>query len=93
MDLACSWLITMSTMRCCSAWNAPMGTPNCLRVLMYSSVASLAYFMAPTASAHTSAVAKSTTSSMRGNASPSPMRTAAADLNVTSAAGISSRVR
>ena len=28
-------------MRCCSTWNLPIGTPNCLRVLMYSKVAAL----------------------------------------------------
>ena len=48
-----------------------MGVPNCLRVLRYSSVASLADFMAPTASQHSSAVAKSTASSMAGMAAPS----------------------
>ena len=40
--------ITMSTIRCCSAWNDPIGTPNCLRVFKYSSVASLADLIAPT---------------------------------------------
>ena len=54
----------MSTMRCCSAWKVPIGTPNCLRVFRYSSVASQANFIAPTASAQTSAVAKSVTSSI-----------------------------
>ena len=56
----------MSTMRCCSAWNVPIGTPNCLRVFRYSSVVSLANFIAPTASAQSSAVAKSTASSISG---------------------------
>src|SRR6266850_743298 len=27
MDLACSYEMTMSTMRCCSAWKAPFGVP------------------------------------------------------------------
>ena len=53
----------MSTMRCCSAWNAPIGTPNCLRVFRYSSVVSQANFIAPTASAQESAAPKSRTSS------------------------------
>ncbi|MNE53990.1 hypothetical protein D3C80_1487480 [compost metagenome] len=30
---ACSIWICMSTMRCCRAWNEPIGTPNCLRSL------------------------------------------------------------
>ncbi len=46
----------MSTMRCCSAWKVPIGTPNCLRVFRYSSVVSQANFIAPTASAQISAV-------------------------------------
>ena len=28
----------MSTMRCCSAWKLPIGTPNCWRCLQYSTV-------------------------------------------------------
>ena len=64
MERACSYEMTMSTMRCCSAWNVPIGTPNCLRVLRYSSVVSQANFIAPTASAQTSAVAKSVVSSI-----------------------------
>ncbi len=41
----------MSAMRCCSAWKLPIGTPNCLRVRRYSSVAALAASIAPSASA------------------------------------------
>ena len=59
----------MSTMRCCSAWKVPIGTPNCLRVFRYSSVVSQANFIAPTASAHTSAAAKSSASSTAAPAS------------------------
>ena len=84
-------------MRCCKTWNEAIGTPNCLRVLRYSSVASLALFIAPTASAHSSAVAKSTASSISGIApcsgpskSPSPTRTATSR---TSAARWPSTVR
>ena len=29
--------MNMSTMRCCSTWNWPIGWPNCLRCLVYSS--------------------------------------------------------
>ena len=61
----------MSTMRCCSAWKVPIVTPNCLRVFRYSSVVSQANFIAPTASAQISAVAKSITSSITGSAPPS----------------------
>jgi len=32
MLVACSSSVCMSTMRCCSTWNLPIGTPNCLRV-------------------------------------------------------------
>ena len=32
MERACSRRISMSAMRCCSAWKLPIGTPNCLRV-------------------------------------------------------------
>jgi hypothetical protein len=33
IERACSVAMTMSTMRCCSAWKRPIGWPNCLRVL------------------------------------------------------------
>ncbi len=35
---ACSTATNMSDARCCRLWNVPMATPNCLRVLMYSTV-------------------------------------------------------
>ena len=38
-------------MRCCSTWNEPIGTPNCLRVLVYATVESNIACMQPTASA------------------------------------------
>ncbi len=41
----------MSEARCCSAWKEPIGTPNCLRVFMYSTVMPSASLIAPTASA------------------------------------------
>ena len=31
MEIDCSTCMNMSTSRCCSTWNAPIGTPNCLR--------------------------------------------------------------
>ena len=98
IDRACSPLITMSTMRCCSAWNAPIGTPNCLRVLRYSSVVSLAYLIAPTASAQSSAMAKSVDLD-RSAATPRPRRRAARrrrrvrSRKATSAASMPSMVR
>jgi len=94
MERACSLATNMSTMRCCSAWKVPIGTPNCLRVLRYSSVVSQENFMAPTASAQTSAVPKSATASITAIALPSaPTSSAAVPENTTSAARISSRVR
>ena len=63
----------MSTMRCCSAWNVPIGTPNWRRVFRYSSVVSHANFIAPTASAQESAAPKSSTSSSTPPASGSPL--------------------
>ena len=63
IERACSWVTNISTILCCSAWKAPIGTPNCLRVFRYSSVVSQANFIAPTASAHESAAPKSRTSS------------------------------
>ena len=47
----------MSTMRCCSAWKVPIGTPNCFLVFRYSSVVSQENFIAPTASAQARTVA------------------------------------
>ncbi len=35
---ACSSAISMSAARCCKAWKLPIGTPNCRRVLRYSTV-------------------------------------------------------
>ena len=35
---ACSTATNMSEARCCSDWKVPIATPNCLRVLMYSTV-------------------------------------------------------
>ncbi len=40
IEIACSSAMNMSTMRCCSTWNEPIGAPNCLRGLVYSSVPS-----------------------------------------------------
>ena len=48
---ACSSATNMSTDLCCSTWNEPIGTPNCLRVLRYSTVSSCRAAIAPTASA------------------------------------------
>jgi len=94
IDFACSWAMYMSTMRCCSAWKLPIGTPNCLRVLRYSSVVSQANFIAPTASAQIRAVAKSVTSSISSKfpSAFSGKACALAPLKVMSAARISSRV-
>ncbi len=84
-------------MRCCSTWKDAIGTPNCLRVFRYSSVASLAYCIAPMASAHSSAVAKSTASSIKGSAPPSGPSSASASsftpVNLMSAARCPSTVR
>src|SRR5581483_1166457 len=91
MERACSVAITMSTMRCCSAWKVPIGTPNCLRVLRYSSVASQAYCIAPTASAQASAAAKSSTCSRRRT--PPSRRSAGRPFNSMSAAARPSRTR
>ena len=94
IDFACSYATKMSTIRCCSAWKVPIGTPNCLRVLRYSSVASQENFIAPTASAQMSAVAKSTTASITGSALPSaPSNSPGVFASTTSAARISSSVR
>ena len=60
--------MNMSTMRCCSTWNLPIGTPNCLRVLEYSTVASSSTFMQPTASPQCAAMASSMTRSTSGSA-------------------------
>ena len=57
----------MSTMRCCSTWNLPIGTPNCLRVLQYSTVVSLSTFIAPIASAESAAMPSSVTCSTSFN--------------------------
>ena len=70
--------MNMSTIRCCNAWNEPRGTPNCWRDFRNASVASLALDIAPTASEHSNALAKSTASSISGNAPPSwPSRASA----------------
>ncbi len=45
-----------------------LATPNCLRVLMYSSVIALSVSMMPTASAHSATTARSTARTMRGSA-------------------------
>ena len=74
-----SWaLVKQSTMRCCSTWNLPIGTPNCLRVLMYSSVAALIASMQPVASAQSATMARSTESSTTGKASSTLPSTASA---------------
>src|SRR6266702_128567 len=67
---ACSSAISMSTARCCSTWNVPIGTPNCRRVFRYSTVSSCMAAMAPTASAHKAAIASSTTRRISAKASP-----------------------
>ena len=93
----CSALIRMSTIRCCSTWKVPMGTPNCLRVFRYSSVVSFANLIAPTASQQASTVAKSTASSMAGKAWPASPSSASAGsftpAKLTSAARRLSMVR
>ena len=61
----------MSTMRCCSTWNVPSATPNCLRVLLYSSVDEFSSVIAPTASAHSAAMARSRHASSAATPSPS----------------------
>ncbi|MNT49452.1 hypothetical protein D3C72_1863080 [compost metagenome] len=55
IERACSRWMNMSAMRCCKAWNLPMGAPNCWRVFRYSRVAAKMASMAPTASAHSKA--------------------------------------
>src|ERR1700737_3074612 len=86
----------MSTMRCCSAWNLPMGTPNCLRVFEYSTVASKTACSAPTASAQRAAVPTSQADDSAGSAPPSGPSKAArgtrTSRNTTSEARWPSRV-
>src|SRR5580658_652734 len=47
----------MSAQRCCTAWNCPMGLPNCLRALAYSTAISMMRCMPPTISATSATVA------------------------------------
>ncbi|MNQ95627.1 hypothetical protein D3C85_1111920 [compost metagenome] len=51
IERASSSSAAMSAMRCCKAWNEPMGTPNCLRIFRYSAVASRVFSMPPISSA------------------------------------------
>jgi hypothetical protein len=70
IERACSAAMNISAMRCCSAWNLPMGTPNCLRSSSRSSVASFSATMMPTASAQSAATPRSTARSTMGRARP-----------------------
>ena len=72
----------MSAMRCCSAWKRPIGWPNCLRDLVYSMVVAFVASMAPTASAHSAAMPRSTARSSSAVASPSPSSLARGQLHV-----------
>ena len=75
---ACSTAISISAARCCNTWKLPMATPNCLRVFIYSTVVSCIAAMAPTASAHSAAIAASVMRSISGKAAPgSPIAAAA----------------
>jgi hypothetical protein len=47
-------------MRWRSAWKVAIGTPNCLRVFMYSTVSATSLSIAPTASAQSAAMPMST---------------------------------
>ena len=47
---ACSTATNMSAARCCRVWKLPIGTPNCFRVLRYSTVDFSDSSIAPTAS-------------------------------------------
>ena len=68
----------MSAARCCRVWKVPIGTPNWLRVLRYSTVVFSDSSIAPTASAHIAVRASSTTRSISGNAfSGSPIAASA----------------
>ena len=57
-------------MRWRSAWKVAIGTPNCLRVFMYSTVSATSLSIAPTASAQSAAMPMSTARSSAGMASP-----------------------
>jgi hypothetical protein len=50
--LSSSTSTNMSTARCCSAWKVPILTPNCSRVLRYSTVMSSTVWAMPRPSAH-----------------------------------------
>ena len=65
---ACSSATNMSAARCCRVWKLPIGTPNCFRVLRYSTVVFSDSSIAPTASAHIAVRASSTTRSISGKA-------------------------
>ena len=57
-------------MRWRSAWKVAIGTPNCLRVFMYSTVIATSLSIAPTASAQSAAMPMSTARSSAAKAAP-----------------------
>src|SRR6266852_962389 len=70
----------MSAHWCCTAWNMPIGLPNCFRVLAYSTVISRVRCMPPTSSAASAAVAMSRA---LGRSVPEPIFSAGVLLNST----------